>query len=194
MTNYIKWLEKWYKDNCYDEWEHTYGVKIYTVDNPGWTVLVDLSYTYMEDKEFPQLKVDNSDDDWIICHVRNKQFKGSGDPNKLEEIIKVFKDWVESYRNDSGLEDVVRNVINPKKDADKKHVMFIKDHYSGKILNYKVYNPNSDNPSGFDEEIRYDAVGVSFNKVTAEIVKSPHVHDPNTPGGVRKAEPDEIPG
>lgn len=72
--------------------------------------------------------------------------------------------------------------------------MFIKNHDTGKILNYKVYNPNPEKPCGFDEKIRYDAVGVSFNKITAEIVKSPHVHDPNTPGGVREANPDEIPG
>ena len=58
--------------------------------------LVDLAYTDMEDKEFKMLRIDNSDDDWIICHVRKKQFKGSGDPTKLEEIIKVFKEWVES--------------------------------------------------------------------------------------------------
>ena len=72
--------------------------------------------------------------------------------------------------------------------------MFIKDHETGKIMNYNVYNPNSENLCGFDEEIRYDAVGVSFNKVSAEIIRSPHVHDLNSLGGVREADPDEIPG
>lgn len=194
MTNYIKWLENWYKDNCYDEWEHSYGVRIGTLDNPGWSVEVDLEYTNMEDKEFPELEVDNSDDDWIDCFVRNNQFMGYGDPGKLEEIIKVFKEWVESFEKNSELKDIVRNKIVPNIDADKKHVMFIKDHDTGKILNYKVYNPNPENPCGFDEKIRYDAVGVSFNKVTAEIIKSPHVHDSNATGGVREADPDEIPG
>lgn len=28
MTNYIKWLEKWYKDNCDGDWEHFYGIRI----------------------------------------------------------------------------------------------------------------------------------------------------------------------
>lgn len=194
MVNYIKWLENWFKENCYDEWEHSYGIKIKTLDNPGWSVTVDLSYTYMENKEFSELGVDNSDDDWIDCFVRNNQFMGYGDPDKLEEIIKVFKEWVESYGKDSELKDIVRNKIRPNMDSDKKHVMFIKDHDTGKILNYKVYNPNPENPCGFDEEIRYDAVGVSFNKVSAEIIKSPHVHDPNTLGGVREADSDEIPG
>jgi len=196
MISYIKWLEKWYKENCYDEWEHSYGVKIYTLDNPGWTVLIDLAYTYMEGKEFPKLKIDNSDDDWIMCCVRDNQFDGAGDPTKLEEIIKVFKEWVESYEHeeDSDVNDIVRNKINPNKNVDKKHVMFIKDYDTGKITNYKVYNPNPENPCGYDEEIRYDAVGISYNKVTDEIIKAPHVHDLSTPGGVRKADDDEIPG
>ena len=132
----------------------------------------------------------------FICHVRKKQFKGSGDPTKLEEIIKVFKEWVESYEHeeDSDVNDIVRNKINPNKNADKKHVMFIKDYDTGKITNYKVYNPNPENPCGYDEEIRYDAVGISYNKVTDEVIKAPHVHDPSTPGGVREADEDESPG
>ena len=194
MVNYIKWLGNWYKENCYDDWEHSYGVKIDTLDNPGWAVKIDLEYTNMEDIEFPKYKIDNSDDDWIICYVRNEKFMGYGDPDKLEEIIKVFKEWVERYENEADSYDIVRNKISPNKNADKKHVMFIKDYDTGKITSYKAYKPNPQNPCGFDEEIRYDAEGFSVNKVTGEIIKAPHVHDPNTPGGVREAEDDEIPG
>ena len=57
---------------------------------------IDFEDTELEDKEFPMLRIDNSDDDWIACKVEDKKFKGAGDPNKLEEIIKVFKEWVES--------------------------------------------------------------------------------------------------
>jgi hypothetical protein len=96
IMNYIKWLEEWYKSYCNGDWEHGYGVKIETLDNPGWTVKIDLYDTELEDKEFSKLFIDNSDDDWIACKVEDKKFKGAGDPNKLEEIIKVFKEWVES--------------------------------------------------------------------------------------------------
>lgn len=96
MINYFRWLEEWYKSNCDGDWEHMYGVKIDTVDNPGWYVTIDLADTEMENKVFSKIIIDNSDDDWIICFVEKGQFKGSGDPNKLEEIIKVFKEWVDS--------------------------------------------------------------------------------------------------
>lgn len=42
---------------------------------------------------------------------------------------------------------------------------------------------------------RFDRWGPSHeNPVTGEDVRTPHVHDPATPGGVRPATPQEIPG
>ena len=35
-------LSDWYESNCNDDWEHGYGVKIETLDNPGWLVQIDL--------------------------------------------------------------------------------------------------------------------------------------------------------
>lgn len=32
------WLSNWHKLNCNGDWEHTYGIKIETLDNPGWLV------------------------------------------------------------------------------------------------------------------------------------------------------------
>jgi hypothetical protein len=36
------WLAEWYIKNCNGDWEHQYGVKIETLDNPGWHVEIDL--------------------------------------------------------------------------------------------------------------------------------------------------------
>ena len=38
-------FQAWYLERCNDEWEHSYGVNITTLDNPGWTVDVDLADT-----------------------------------------------------------------------------------------------------------------------------------------------------
>ncbi|OAX48412.1 hypothetical protein gpAD87_09590 [Paenibacillus sp. AD87] len=46
MMNTLKWLQNWYLENCNGDWEHSYGVKIDTVDNPGWSVEIDLTDTY----------------------------------------------------------------------------------------------------------------------------------------------------
>ena len=31
----FSWIEKWYANNCNGDWEHSYGITIETLDNPG---------------------------------------------------------------------------------------------------------------------------------------------------------------
>lgn len=38
----------------------------------------------------------NSEDNWIKCFIRDNQFIGVGDPTKLEKILLIFKNWIES--------------------------------------------------------------------------------------------------
>ena len=42
-------LEKWYSGQCKGEWEHGYGVRIDTLDNPGWRVHIALHGTKRQD-------------------------------------------------------------------------------------------------------------------------------------------------
>jgi hypothetical protein len=34
----LGWLEQWYYDQCDGDWEHAYGIRIGTLDNPGWSL------------------------------------------------------------------------------------------------------------------------------------------------------------
>jgi len=92
----IQWLQEWYKSNCDGYWEHIYGIKIDTLDNPGWIVQIDLSDTPLEHEEFDKIQYYMSDEEWIICSKEGGVYKASGGPNKLEEILLIFKEWVES--------------------------------------------------------------------------------------------------
>lgn len=54
-------LAKWYAEQCNGDWEHTYGIRIETLDNPGWWVVVDLGETPYSD-----LRVKGkSDTEWM---------------------------------------------------------------------------------------------------------------------------------
>jgi hypothetical protein len=93
----LSWLEEWYLYNCDGDWEHTYGVTIGTLDNPGWSVDIDLIDTDLEGIDFKA--VDNtkrSEDDWLFCKVEDNVFRGCGGPRNLYEIIGIFRDWVEA--------------------------------------------------------------------------------------------------
>jgi len=95
MSEILMWLQQWYIDQCNGEWEHQYGIKFDTLDNPGWYVVIDLNYTKLENKFMGKIIRDNGSKDWIICEVKDKQFVGSGDALKLSEIIKTFQQWVQ---------------------------------------------------------------------------------------------------
>lgn len=91
--NALKWLQDWYIQNCDGDWEHCYGVKIGTLDNPGWYVDIDLIDTSLEGEEFNKVVLQRSADDWIYCHIVDGVFKGHGGSLNLEEIIDIFRAW-----------------------------------------------------------------------------------------------------
>jgi hypothetical protein len=67
---------------------------------------------------------------------------------------------------------------------------------SGKVTKYQTWELQSNprNPAPWEPSNRFDADGdPHFNKVTKRYVPTPHMHDPRAPGGVRPAEPWEIP-
>ena len=96
---YWNWLENWYSSHCNGEWEECYGIKIQTLDNPGWFVEIELSETPLATKSFTPINIENSEEDWVICKVENERFYGFGDPNKLSYIISIFKEWNEAIEN-----------------------------------------------------------------------------------------------
>lgn len=96
--NNLVWLQQWFNDQCDGDWEHMQGINISTVDNPGWYVEVDLIETSLENKVFNNVRIERTDDDWLICRVENNTFVGSGGALNLNEIIEVFKKWVQGEK------------------------------------------------------------------------------------------------
>jgi hypothetical protein len=94
--NIINWLEDWYYANCNDEWEHNYGVKIDTIDNPGWSISIDLAETKFSKIEIERVHVEIHESDWYSFSVRESIFKGFGSINRLSFLLKKFKDIIES--------------------------------------------------------------------------------------------------
>lgn len=93
----LSWLQGWFASQCDDNWEHQNGIRIETLDNPGWALKVNLMFTPLEQRHFA--RVDErfrSDDDWVSCFVRDGNFCGFGGPANLIEIIEIFRGWAEA--------------------------------------------------------------------------------------------------
>lgn len=98
MSETLTWLQNWYKSQCDGEWEHEYGVKVYTLDNPGWAITIDLVYTELDGVEIKYELFEKSENDWYGYSIEKNIFSGAGDPDKLELIINVFRDLVKSRK------------------------------------------------------------------------------------------------
>jgi hypothetical protein len=91
----LEWLQDWYSNQCDGEWEHSYGIRIDTLDNPGWEVTIDLIKTKIEGKEIPYQLIDKGENDWYGLSIKNNQFVGIGDPSKLIIILARFREVIE---------------------------------------------------------------------------------------------------
>lgn len=98
----IRRLQDWYISNCDGDWEHGFGVKIDTLDNPGWSIRIDLEDTPLEGAQFEEFAygvadaADASGEDWICCRVVNGVFEAAGGPAKLDEMLTTFLTWAEN--------------------------------------------------------------------------------------------------
>jgi hypothetical protein len=89
----LQQLQQWYQSHCDGEWEHSYGVVIGTLDNPGWSVRIDLVATPLAARAFTEVKRLENETNWIRCCVREGKFEGHGGPFMLEEILRIFLTW-----------------------------------------------------------------------------------------------------
>jgi Immunity protein 53 len=93
----LDWLMGWYKKQCNGDWEHTYGVQICTMDNPGWSLKIDLANTPLSGRELSRFRVAcnyGHETEWWTCWTENNQFRGAGGPAQLGAMISKFRSWV----------------------------------------------------------------------------------------------------
>ncbi|GAA2482127.1 immunity 53 family protein [Winogradskya humida] len=88
------WLQAWYATQCNGDWEHEFGIRIETLDNPGWTIVIDLGDTALEDKPYERQEIHRSEHDWIFTRVESRQFTASCGPLNLGEVLHLFRCWI----------------------------------------------------------------------------------------------------
>lgn len=83
-------LQQWYSAQCNGDWEHSYGIKIDTLDNPGWILTVDLAETNLAGVLVPRDRVVRSEHDWAQHEILDDKFIACGGPFNLEELVTRF--------------------------------------------------------------------------------------------------------
>ncbi|HEY7932200.1 MAG TPA: immunity 53 family protein [Solirubrobacteraceae bacterium] len=96
MPDTLIGLQDWYSSQCDGAWEHSYGIQIGTLDNPGWRVRIDLERTSVVDLPFERVEVHNSERDWLVCWVEDRQFHAACGSHNLIQSLDVFLRWSET--------------------------------------------------------------------------------------------------
>jgi hypothetical protein len=89
----LAFLQQWYHQQCDGDWEHMYGVRIGTLDNPGWSLEIHIVETSLEASSFDRVRIERTDDDWISCWTEDGFFRGACGPLNLGELLQIFADW-----------------------------------------------------------------------------------------------------
>lgn len=100
----LEWLMNWYVRECNNDWEHSYGVKIETLDNPGWTIEIDLRETLLEGRSFASTHGEIAGDldewrnlgSWWTAEADAACFRAACGPTDLSAVIGVFRQWAEA--------------------------------------------------------------------------------------------------
>jgi len=98
--NLITWLEDWYTSNCDGDWEHQYGISIETLDNPGWHLKLNLTYTLYDDVAFEEIKIERTEHDWVWCRKFDGNIDCMGGPKNFGEMLGIVKKWMDDNKPD----------------------------------------------------------------------------------------------
>lgn len=94
MNDTLQRIQHWYAHHCDGEWEHRNGLRIETIDNPGWHIEIDLTGTSLRQTSFDELTQQRTVTDWLQCRVRDQKFEAFCGPENLDEALQLFLSWV----------------------------------------------------------------------------------------------------
>jgi hypothetical protein len=92
--NSIKKLESWFAQQCDGEWEHENLLKIETIDNPGWSISIDLTGIITENAtNKPWALIRDDVDNWYGFKLVEGVFSAWGGQSSLEELIEILLNY-----------------------------------------------------------------------------------------------------
>lgn len=95
MKTTITKLQCWYRLNCNGDWEHSYGISIGNIDNPGWSIKIDLKDTSLDELVYSKSFQSKQDEfDWYDFKTENECMQIFCGPDNLDQVIEIFLDEI----------------------------------------------------------------------------------------------------
>ncbi|WP_394813704.1 Imm53 family immunity protein [Streptomyces hazeniae] len=87
----MRFMQSWYASNCDGEWEHEFGLKIATTDNPGWHIKIDVCETSLEGILVERERCEFPDGEWMIAWSDGTVFQAACSPLSLCRVDAFFE-------------------------------------------------------------------------------------------------------
>ncbi len=76
-------LNQWYKSKCNGIWEHSNGLTLETLDNPGWHLKITGEYQ----KQDINIQKDINESTWLFISANEFEFNGFSSIELLGELL-----------------------------------------------------------------------------------------------------------
>jgi hypothetical protein len=72
------------------------GIKIGTIDNPGWRITINVWGTELQDIPFEEVSHGLSEEEEIWWHRKKEKssFQAACSPTNFNKVITIFNEWV----------------------------------------------------------------------------------------------------
>lgn len=87
----LEFVQRWYLEQCDGEWEHEFGVTIGNIDNPGWSIAIDLAGTPLEGRLLEYAISRDDQPEWVHCWSDGTKFQAATGPLGLTEALNQFR-------------------------------------------------------------------------------------------------------
>jgi hypothetical protein len=92
----LDYLSHWFASHCDGDWEHEVGIKIATLDNPGWSLNIRIEDTELWGVVVDWTRVDEDDDSWLHWRSTGSMFEARCGPRDLGRALEAFHHFADS--------------------------------------------------------------------------------------------------
>jgi hypothetical protein len=83
----LDFVTNWCVAHCNGDWEHDVGIKIETLDNPGWAVDVRIAETELEGVATEWRREEASAEDWLHWRSTGEMFEARCGPGNVSQAL-----------------------------------------------------------------------------------------------------------
>lgn len=87
----LQHLVEWFARHCDGDWEHDSGIRIETLDNPGWAIRIRLDDTELEGVRADWVVWEKDERRWLHWRSTGSHFEASCGPKELERALAAFE-------------------------------------------------------------------------------------------------------